>query len=103
MRATLKTSIELKDTTFYPKGIQVDVEVDERAPTIAIVTVQGRKFRMKSRNLWKYMEEFEEISFAELERNVLDSVCPSLLGYMVEPDGWDEMGFPSKLLAVGCC
>lgn len=32
---------------------------------------------------------------------VTDSVCESMLGYTVEPDGIDEEGSPSWLLALG--
>lgn len=36
----------------------------------------------------------------DLGRWVYDSVCESVLGYMIEPDGIDEKGSPSWLLAM---
>lgn len=48
---------------------------------------------------------FDEIEPApdedELEELVVDSVCPSVFGDEVEPDGWDQDGSPSWLLALG--
>jgi hypothetical protein len=37
----------------------------------------------------------------QLEEWVVDSVCESVLGYTVEPDGIDEEGSPSWLMAMG--
>lgn len=37
----------------------------------------------------------------ELQRINLDSVCPSITGYDVEPDGHDPDGAPSWLLILG--
>jgi len=36
-------------------------------------------------------------SIAEIEDAVCDSVCPSIGGETVEPDGWDSFGAPSWL------
>jgi len=40
-------------------------------------------------------------SMDEIEDAVCDSVCPSIGGETVEPDGWDSEGSPSWLLALG--
>ena len=37
----------------------------------------------------------------EMERLVCDSVCPSLTGESVEPDGHDSNGAPSWMLLLG--
>lgn len=37
----------------------------------------------------------------DLNRWVWDSVCDSVAGEQVEPDGWDSNGYPSWLLALG--
>jgi hypothetical protein len=37
----------------------------------------------------------------ELERLVCDSICPSLTGESVEPDGHDSHGAPSWMLLLG--
>ena len=39
--------------------------------------------------------------YEDLEHWVCDSVCESVLGETVEPDGIDEHGSPSWLLAMG--
>jgi hypothetical protein len=40
-------------------------------------------------------------SMKTLERWVCDSVCESVFGSQVEPDGWDSDGSPSWLLVFG--
>jgi hypothetical protein len=37
----------------------------------------------------------------ELERIILDSMCPSITGHDVEPDGHDPHGAPSWMLVLG--
>lgn len=40
-------------------------------------------------------------SMQKLEYWSMDSVCKSVFGYEIEPDGWDHYGSPSWLLALG--
>lgn len=45
--------------------------------------------------------KYDTPDYAEIEGWVADSVCESLMGETVEPDGIDEFGSPSWLLALG--
>ena len=44
---------------------------------------------------------FDVPEFEELEGWVFDSVCETLEGENIEPDGWDCEGCPSWLLVLG--
>ena len=44
---------------------------------------------------------FDVPTFEELEGWVFDSVCETLEGGTIEPDGWDCEGCPSWLLVLG--
>lgn len=44
---------------------------------------------------------FKSPSLNKLEKASDDGICPSVGGKRVEPDGWDENGSPSWLLALG--
>lgn len=63
---------------------------------------QNKEIMVRSALIGRYCEGFEEISLNDLEQYMTDSaVCISLTGETVEPDGHDELGFPSVLMAVG--
>lgn len=47
----------------------------------------------------KYFEEFIEITHHVLQEAFFDR-CVSLTGQEVEPDGYDEKGFPSVLIVI---
>lgn len=51
--------------------------------------------------LSRMVYEIELPTMEELQEWVYDSVCNSVTGDTVEPDGHDEHGFPSWLLALG--
>lgn len=55
---------------------------------------------MPSYVVWRG-QQYETPSFEAIEAWVIDSVCESLEGEEVEPDGFDEDGAPSWLLALG--
>lgn len=44
---------------------------------------------------------FKAPSIKTLERQSNDGIVSSILGERVEPDGWDQYGSPSWLLALG--
>jgi hypothetical protein len=47
----------------------------------------------------KYFEEFIELTYEVLQEAFFDK-CVSLTGQEVEPDGYDEKGFPSVLMVI---
>lgn len=100
MRAILKHELKLKTQEVFPKGQPFEIKVNEDKPTIAILTTAGRGIKIKSAKLYKYFNGFEN-PWDEINDEMDSSIVPSLTGENVEPDGWDEHGFPSVLLAVG--
>lgn len=97
MISKLKTDLNLKDGTSYPKGTSVSISVPENQPTAALLKIGSREIKIRSLSLSKYFRGFEKFDHSE----VMESSIPSLTGEMVEPDGWDCKGFPSMLLAAG--
>ena len=99
MNCKLKNPLKLKDCSLYPKGTPVSVSVKENKPTVAVLVIAGREIKIRSISLYRYFAEFDPVN---LNSTIwTDCIVPSLTGESVEPDGWDEHGFPSGLLAAG--
>ena len=93
---TIKTekSIKLKTGEILPAGLPVSF--DSKNHSICLVMgerLEPYKVRITS--------AFHAPSLEELEEAVSDGVCDSVAGERVEPDGTDEHGSPSWLLALG--
>ncbi len=99
MICQLKSPLALKDGSVLPKGVSVDVFILEDRPTVAILKDGSREIKIRAANLHRYFKEFKPCVASE--RMATASIVPSLTGAKVEPDGWDEFGFPSILLAAG--
>ena len=97
-----KTTGEKKIIGTIPAGTSVNVIIDKDNPTK--MTIEGNDISIKTRssrwnNLFKKNGKIP--SEKTIEKWVYDSVCKSLNGANVEPDGWDSNGSPSWLLALG--
>jgi hypothetical protein len=86
-------SIKLKDGSTLPKGLHVTFQPD--CPSICLVHGTARDYRVR------VTSAFRTPSMRRLEEWVCDSICESVAGDNVEPDGWDSNGSPSWLLALG--
>jgi hypothetical protein len=86
-----KHPIPLKDGTSLPAGSEVSWSAGK-------ATVAGR--RVSALGAAKALG-IESPTDEELNHWVCDSIVDSVLGYRVEPDGCDEEGSPSWLLALG--
>ena len=92
MQAITEKSIKLKSGEILPKGLPVSFNSD--FPSSCVVHWDRPvKVRITS--------AFCAPSLEELEEQCNDGVCDSVLGEQVEPDGTDEYGSPSWLLALG--
>lgn len=98
----IKTQKEIKTKSgeILPKGSPVTFRGldEENSRNSSLCLVQGirpepYKVRITS--------AFKTPSMEELEEWTNDGVCESIAGERVEPDGWDEHGSPSWLLAMG--
>ena len=85
----------LKDGGKVPIGSPI-IAFDKEYPTICHIQLDdGRIVKCRIRSVLKQPTK------VLLERWAMDSVCESVLGNTVEPDGRDEHGAPSWLLAMG--
>ena len=81
-------------------------KVEPKGDIYAVITafdVGGKnlKIGILSIKLGKYFDDFINVDEKEIEAACQDEVVPSLRGFDVEPDGHDEEGWPSILLAAG--
>ena len=90
-----KKPIKLRDGSEIPKGCPVSWREGK-------ATVHGpdREYRVSARGAARALE-IPEPDDETLGHWVCDSVCESVLGETVEPDGYDSEGSPSWLLALG--
>lgn len=94
MKITTEKAIKLKTGEIFPKGLHVSF--NEATPSLCLVRgerLEPYKIRITS--------AFNSPSLDDLEEMVNDGVCESVAGERTEPDGWDEHGSPSWLLALG--
>ncbi len=82
-------------TTYETQGVKV--------PTYAWVENldRGGKIACKMSQLHVLSSKFDPITEEAIAEAMMDSVCESMTGERVEPDGYDSKGFPSILMAVG--
>ena len=103
MNCKLIKELKTKSGQVFPPGFTFYVRVNEDRPTVANLTIEDFTIKLPSKKLYAYFEEFDEITMEMLEEAMYDGRCLSLTGDTVEPDGWDDQGFPSMLMAVGIC
>jgi hypothetical protein len=100
MKTINRTDIKLKNGNIISAGTSIDVTALEYSAKLTLL--DGREIKIPFRNLHKYFDEFtEEPDIEVLTDWSNDGGCESLRGEWVEPDGQDEEGFPSWLLALG--
>lgn len=96
-----KDLIKKDGVVFARAGIDLDIWWENENAEVAFVGFQatGKSLRLRTTSLPKYFNDIEMPDMDEMEEYVTDSVCPSVFGTNVEPDGWDEHS-PSWLLAM---
>lgn len=95
---TIKTikDLKLKDGTMIPKGSTLEfVRTSETSPDRGFFMHNGVQRCLRFRAVVK------NPSMRSLEKWANDSVCKSVFGAQVEPDGFGSDGEPSWLLAMG--
>lgn len=107
MKTTSKKELKTKDGRVYAKGTSFDVNMIDVPYKDCFATANpmngDKPITMRAIKLGKYFDKFIQVDIGKMiEEEEMDScVCPSLTGKRVEPDGHDEYGFPSVLLAAG--
>lgn len=94
--------VAFKSGRVIAKGTEFSVSFFRDRPwSCEIHPENGDSFKMKVAGLPRLTNEIHSPGMEDLEEWVCDSICESVLGEQVEPDGWDEHGSPSWLLALG--
>jgi hypothetical protein len=97
-----RTTKEKKIIGTIPKGTSVNITIEQSTPYLMTVEANGVSIHTRSSNWNRYFKVNGKVpSDKTIEHWVCDSVCKSLNGKSVEPDGWDTDGTPSWLLALG--
>ena len=100
----LKKELKLKDGTIYSKGERFCVNrPDQDRPTIATIDhlESGRQIKIPSARLHKYFPGFKAPKASMMDPDFDSAICESIKGGICEPDGGDDAGWPSVLLAAG--
>ena len=106
MKSRLSRTLKLKDGTVYSVGTEFNIMPLSTNPDrgICLIDQKGREISLKATSAGIYFEhDFVQINQDAIDEAIMDGGCPSLIGDTVEPDGHDEHGFPSILLACGLC
>jgi hypothetical protein len=102
MQKAFKKSATLKSGLIIPKGTKATIQMDPNNPMIVHLSGAGFDFKSRSASLHKYFPGFVNPYEIIGDPDEFDScIVPSLTGEDVEPDGYDDKGFPSVLLALG--
>lgn len=103
MKLIVDRSIKLANDQIVPAGVEVHIIVERTRPTFAQLFYRPvGDIRINCANLHHYFNDFIKPTEEIISEACFDGVCPSIFcGYDVEPDGFDEEGFPSVLLAMG--
>ncbi len=99
-----KTAIKAVCGNLIPANASVTVVPDPKRPdryaTIEYPKI-GIHINCKYVHMHMYVKGFIPITEETIREGVCDGSCESMIGDTVEPDGHDEYGFPSVLLALG--
>lgn len=98
----LLRDVQLKDGRQFKKGSPCSVNFGEESARVCEIHVGTESYRALIRNLPITVSGLPPPpSMEEMEEWSRDGVARSVLGEDVEPDGYDEHGSPSWLLAYG--
>jgi len=102
-KTTLSAELKLKDGTEYAKGSRAEVFFSERNPSMSEVEIEGRKIKLRTVSLHKYLRGFPKPpSTRALQKMDSEASGPTVSGVRnVEMDGYGPDGSPSWMLAMG--
>jgi hypothetical protein len=103
MKGTLRRDMILKSGRTFKKGDEYEIiPPTKQQPCYAFMAVDvDLQIPISINKLYRYFYQFQESTMSDLEDGVYDSVTHTVTGEPVEPDGWDQYGFPSPLIAMG--
>lgn len=94
---------QTKEVTLeIPQGSNVHVDFPENYSNHVIVIYNDEVKSIKVKNAYWYLKGFmKSPTLHTLEKYVNDGIAKTILGNKTEPDGTDQYGAPSWLLALG--
>ena len=98
-----KTTVNLKSGTIIREGSRIEATWDQDGSVLsAIVKVDGQQLekRVTNRVILALMNK-KAPTYATLQKWDNAGYCRTILGNKTDPDGRDEYGSPSWLLAMG--
>ena len=95
MKKKLYKDITLKSGGLLPKGSIVEIQPSALLPLLASVEIDGQAYTLK------YKSVIKPPIVKTLEKWEYEGFSKTIAGKKTEPDGYDEDGFPSWLLALG--
>lgn len=105
MKVTFVKDAKLKSGKQIPTGTEAEV-IPHPDPTkylyyMLVTLPDGTNFKTKMINFPQIFTGGGLPSMDELEEWLNDGVAESVAGYSVEPDGYDQHGFPSWFIVLG--
>lgn len=109
VKHTNNVQINFKDKTYIPINSECSISMKNgshcRAEIYAVNNLGFKKaYGILATNLHLYFKEFDKVSDEDFEEALTDGDNPSIYNLSecgnLEPDGFDEFGFPSKVLAM---
>lgn len=106
---TCNKNIIFKDKTFIPIYSECNISMKTGSHSVAQITSTNnlglkRTYTIAALNLHRYFKEFDSITQEDLDEAMYDGENYSIYKLAdsgnLEPDGYDEFGFPSKTLAI---
>jgi hypothetical protein len=102
-----KLEIRMKDGFVLPRGTRLRLTFFNKPYVCHIQEVIARPnsnwpiWTLRITSLPRYCSDFVAPTLEELEEQAADGIVDSVAGYGVEPDGYDQEGSPSWMLALG--
>lgn len=109
VKHTTIKDIKFKDQTYIPIHSECTICMKEKSHSTACVTGLNnlglkRTYFLPVTSLHRYFNEFDMITEDDIEESMIDGDNYSIYNLSdcgnLEPDGFDEFGFPSKTLAI---
>lgn len=96
----MKTSriVKWRDGSVLAKDTPCRLEWRDQVAHICYLLAEGREYKVVPSRLPHYLDDIEVPTLEQLQEEVEEGQCSSVLGHTVEPDGWDHEGSPSWLL-----
>ena len=104
-----KKTVEFKDGTTVPEGTPADIQMKEGSHHVVLATIfkgteKQQTLKLSILKMHRWFNEFDPVTEDDIQEAQMDGDNYSIYNLSecgnLEPDGSDEFGFPSKVLAI---